>query len=175
MVGALRNAVPCTTVLRLRQAGCSVNLDGTYWHSAGDFQAALDFLHQASSKATGVGKIPTYGGVVPISGDAANLLIEAMDSNLRVIQRLRSPSGTVIKANGKSFGGLEDLRSGTTWERALSELVDSGLVVEDDSSDGEIFGVTDAGFNLIDSFEASQYVVQEEIKRKSQEPEGQME
>ncbi len=161
--------------LRLRQAGCSVNLDGTDWHSAGDFQAALDFLHQASSKAAGVGKIPTYGGVVAISGDAANLLIEAMDSNLRVIQRLRSPNGTVIKANGKSFGGLEDLRSGTSWERALSELVDSGLVVEDDSSDGEIFGVTDAGFDLVDSFEASQYVVQEEIKRKSQEPKVQIE
>ena len=35
------------------------------------------------------------------------------------IQRLHSASGTIIKTNGKSFGGLEDLRSGATWDMAL--------------------------------------------------------
>ena len=153
---------------RLEQAGCSVNLEGTDWHSAGDFQAALFLEPKVNSRAVEVAKNPTYGGIVALSGDAANLLIEAMDSKLHVIQRLRAPSGTVIKTNGKSFGGLEDVRSGATWEIALKELVDASLIVEDDSSNGEVFGVTEAGFDLVDSFENDQHLVQEEIERKLQ-------
>lgn len=49
---------------------------------------------------------------------------------------------------------------------ALNELVDARLVVEDDSSNGEVFGVTEAGFDLVDSFENDQHLVQEEIERK---------
>ena len=54
-------------------------------------------------------------------------------------------------------------------EIALRELVDFGLVVEDDTSKGEVFGVTDAGFNLVDSFEFSQHLIEEESNRKSDE------
>ena len=154
---------------RLQRAGCSVNMEGTDWHSAGDFQAALAPLHQNDSKANSEVRNPSYGGTVAISGDAANLLIEAMSSKLHVIQRIGSPSGTIVKTNGKSFGGLEDLRSGTTWEVALHELVEFGLVVEDDTSKGEVFGVTDAGFNLVDSFEFSQHLIEEESNRKLDE------
>ena len=46
------------------------------------------------------------------------------------------------------------------------ELVDSGLVVEDDTSEGEVFGVSPDGFDLVDSFEFTQDLVQEEIERK---------
>ncbi len=49
---------------------------------------------------------------------------------------------------------------------ALNELVGARLVVEDDSSNGEVFGVTEAGFDLVDSFENDQHLVQEEIERK---------
>ncbi len=156
-------------VQRLQQAGCPANVEGTDWHSSGDFQAALTPLHKNDAKAVAEVRNPTYGGTVPISGDSANLLIEAMNSKLHVIQRISSPSGPIVKTNGKSFGGPEDLRSGTTWETALRELVDFGLVVEDDTSKGEVFGVTDAGFNLVDSFEFSQHLIEEESNRKSDE------
>ena len=152
---------------RLEKAGCSVNMEGTDWHSAGDFEAALDLSSKGNPKTVPAVKAPSYGGTVPISGDAANLLIEAMDGKLHVIQRLRSPSGTVIKTNGKSFGGLEDPRSGATWEMALRELVDARLVVEDANSNGEVFGVTEAGSVLVDSFESDQDLVQREIERGS--------
>ena len=148
---------------RLRQAGCPVNMEGSAWHSTGDFEAAL--VHTNKSEISGAARTPSYGDTVAISGDAANLLIEAMSSKLHVIQRLCTPSGTVIKTNGRNFGGLEDIRSGTTWDTALKELVDSGLLVEDDTSEGEVFGVTPDGFNLIDSFEFTQDLVQEEMER----------
>ena len=154
---------------RLKRAGCPVNMEGTDWHSAGDFQAALAPSRQNESPANAEVRSPTYGGTVAISGDAANLLIEAMSSKLHVIQRLSSPSGIVMKTNGKSFGGLEDIRSGTTWEKALRELVEFGLVVEDDTSKGEVFGVSAAGFNLVDSFEFSQHLTEEESKGKLDE------
>ncbi len=154
---------------RLRRAGCRVNMEGTDWHSAGDFDAALVPLGQNDLEATNEVRTPSYGGTVAISGDAANLLIEAMNSTLHIIQRLSLPSGTVVKTNGKNFGGLEDLRSGTTWDMALRELVNFGLVVEDDTSNGEVFGVTDAGFNLVDSFESSQDIIEVEFKGKLHE------
>ena len=154
---------------RLKRAGCSVNIEGTDWHSSGDFQAALAPSRQSESTAKTEVRNPTYGDTVAISGDAANLLIEAMNSKLHVIQRLSSLSSMVIKTNGKSFGGLEDRRSETTWEMALQELVDFGLVVEDDTSKGEVFGVTAAGFNLVDSFEFSQHLIEGESKAKLDE------
>ncbi len=149
---------------RLKRAGCSVKLEGTDWHSAGKFEAALAPSFESDVQEKAEIREPTYGGTVAISGDAANLLIEAMNSKLHVIQRQTLPNGTVIKTNGKSFGGLEDLRSGPTWELALKELVDFGLVVEDDASKGEVFGVTTTGFNLVDSFEFSQHLIEEESR-----------
>ena len=64
---------------RLQQSGCSVSLEGTDWHSAGDFEAALVPVSQDDSNPTARVKTPTYGGIVALSGDAANLLVEAME------------------------------------------------------------------------------------------------
>ena len=148
-------------VNRLERAGCPAKLQGTDWHSAGDFEGALASLLQ-NSQDSDAEKSPSYGNTVPISGDAANLLIEAGNSRLNIIQRSHSPVGTVIRTNGKSFGGPEDQRSGTTWDAALKELVESGLVNEDDTPESEFFAVSSDGLALIDSFEFNHYLLREE-------------
>ena len=63
---------------RLETAGCPVNLDGTDWHTAGDFKAALELIEQMSSEsAVAVEQQSTNAETPQLSEEAKRLLIEA--------------------------------------------------------------------------------------------------
>ena len=108
--------------MRLRSAGCPVNLTGTDWHEAGDFEKALEFLHDTHTVQP-VTTLPS------ISSDAKKLLIGAVEQN-----------GGLIEPDG--FGprfrpvprGIIEINPGLLGKRlldALGELVHNELVSQD--------------------------------------------
>ena len=136
---------------RLEAAGCPVKLDGTDWHTAGEFMAAISSLREVSLVPnTGKEQSLHVSSTPQLSDEAMELLIEAAkDSDGRIIS-LRPFGGLSIETNGKSFVESGDVRSEAKWEQAIRELLDQAYV-EDRSGDGQVFNVTYLGFEAADS------------------------
>ena len=125
---------------RLELAGCPVNLDGTDWHSAGDFEAALDLTLQTSPESAAIVVDQSNNAAVPHLPEASKrLLIEAATGN-----------GAVLNLSKRG----ENPRTRAARDYAVSELARQGLV-KDGSGKGEIFRVTDKGFKVADSLGGS--------------------
>lgn len=121
---------------RLEAAGCPVNLDGTDWHTAGDFETALDLTLQTSSEpAVSKGKKSTNAETAHLSEEASILLIEAAKG-----------SGSILNASSRD----DSRRSIAKKKKALEELIEQGLV-KDTGGKGTVFGLTDEGFEVADS------------------------
>ena len=135
---------------RLQTAGCPVKLDGTGWHTSGDFDAALERMDIMPSEP-----MPTDGyhsamsTDLDMSSEAKCLLVEAAEDNNRSILKLKPMNGLRISTNGKEFVESGNKRSSATWEGALNELIERGLV-EDQLGKGQAFVVTREGFNVAD-------------------------
>ena len=141
---------------RLEAAGCPVNLQGTDWHTAGDFEAALVLLTQGLSEPMAVEEQPSNNAAYPqLSDDAKELLVAATKSSAREILKAAASGGLTIQANGKSFTERGNAKSEARWEQALEDLLDYGLVT-DPRGKGQVFEVTHKGFQVADSLEASQ-------------------
>ncbi len=121
---------------RLELAGCPVNLDGTDWHSAGNFEAALDLTLQTSPDSAAVVVDQSNNAAVQhLPEESKRLLIEAATGN-----------GAVLNLSERG----ENPRARAARDHAVSELVRQGLV-KDGSGKGEVFKVTDKGFKVADS------------------------
>ena len=135
---------------RLQTAGCPVRLDGTDWHTAGDFEAALVPSAEESPDSTVVWEQEsTVPDPTQISEDAVELLIEATGDMQRMIRRVRTMGGLVIHTNGKDVVETGDVRSEARWDRAVQELLRQELI-EDPSGGGQVFEVTHRGFQFSD-------------------------
>ena len=89
--------------------------------------------------------------VVPLlSEDAMSLLKEASLDNSGSILRIRTFGGLDIQTNGKNLVDSGNPRSEAKWEAALQQLIDNGLV-QDLGYKGEIFNLTDYGYQVADS------------------------
>ena len=121
---------------RLRAAGCPVNLDGTDWHTAGDFEAALDLTVQPSSESEAVVVDQSANAETPqLSEESTRLLIEAATGN-----------GSVLNVSRRG----ENPRTRAARDHAVSELAKRGFIKDSDGM-GKVFKVTDGGFKVADS------------------------
>lgn len=93
-------------------------------------------------------KLPISRGPV-ISEAAQELLIEAVQDPQGVIMRLGTMGGDLVQTHGRSFVEHGKPRSEARWRGAVDELHQSGLV-EDRGGKGEVFFVTDAGYQAAD-------------------------
>ena len=138
---------------RLEAAGCPVNLAGTDWHTAGDFETAIP---QESSDPAGIAdqqvQIPEPS---PLSGEAKVLLVEAAKDKVRMIHRTRYMSGTSITTNNQELCERGNSRSEAKWEQAIKDLLLRGLI-EDPNGSGQTFEVTHKGFQTADEIQKSQ-------------------
>ena len=135
---------------RLEAARCPVNRDGTDWHTAGDFEAALASTNHESPETTkDVEQHPPTVRVPALSGEAKELLLEAINDQSRAILKTNTFGGPVIQTNQKSFGTTGDARTEARWEGAIRELVDHELI-KDQTGDNQYFLVTDKGFKIAD-------------------------
>ena len=121
---------------RLEIAGCPVNLRGTDWHTAGDFEAALDFTLQTSPESAAVVVDQSNNAAIPhLPEESKRLLIEAATGN-----------GAVLNLSQRG----ENPRRKAARDHAVSDLAKQGLV-KDGSGMGRVFEVTDKGFKVADS------------------------
>jgi hypothetical protein len=82
-----------------------------------------------------------------LSEDAVELLVEASRDKYGSILCTRTNSGDSMQANGKEFIDDRSVRLYARWKAALQELIDGGLLEQNDS-DGETFELTNSGFTL---------------------------
>ena len=141
---------------RLRDAGCPVNLEGSEWYKAGDFEGAVARLPQGSPESAGNGEQHSPRADLPqLSEDACELLVEAARDKSGTILKISGGRSLSISAGSKSFGETSNARSEARWEQAIQELLDEDLVA-DQSGEGQVFQVTHRGFEVADRLMASQ-------------------
>ncbi len=139
---------------RLKVAGCQVDIQGTHWHKAGDFEAALAALTQEPSAQIASDEIPSsIAEQLQLSEDAKELLLQAAKSKAKNILRVKDRDSWVIKAGGKSFVESGDQRSAARWNGALEELLNYGLV-NNPTGKGQLFEVTREGYKVADELGA---------------------
>ncbi len=139
---------------RLQASGCPVNLDGTDWHSAGNFEAAL-LSNEARAQQPAIIEEhqPVIAANPQLSEDATILLVEAAKNNYGMIRKIRMQGGLAIMANGKPFAEMGNRRSEARWEGALNDLLNLGLV-KNLAGKGQAFEVTREGLEVADSLES---------------------
>lgn len=96
--------------------------------------------------------LPREARLPQLSEEARRLLKEASLDDHGVIMHLRYIGGTDIQTNGKNLIEEQSRRTVAKWEAALQQLVDEGLVV-DRGYKGEVFEVTERGFQVADAVE----------------------
>ena len=143
---------------RLKDAGCPVNLNGTDWHSAGDFAGALKSAVTPSAAALPeIGDIATTPDaasevtVPQISVDAAELLMNTVKTRDARLFKITTAGGLAIRAGAEFYGEMGDRRSEARWENALDELIRQGLVQD---INGKCFQVTHHGFLVAENLSA---------------------
>ena len=142
---------------RLQTAGCPVNLGGTAWHTAGDFEGAItQSIQKTTESAVRVEPQSAVVEPVPLSEEAHELLIEAIrdNQNMGMILMTGTMGRLTIRANGKNFVQNNDRRSEARWKQALNDLLGQELV-EDSNGKGTVFGVTDKGYRIADGLAGS--------------------
>ncbi len=134
--------------LRLRNAGCPVNLDGTDWHSAGNFESNLPPVDENTSSE----ELESHNSQASLSKEAIELLVAAAshDSGNLIIVRLMN--GIVIKAGRRAFDATGNRRLAAALEGAIRDLAIAGLI--EWGSSGEYYMVTREGFDFVDALEA---------------------
>ena len=136
---------------RLEAAGCPVNLNGTDWHTAGDFEAALDLTIETSSESAVAEELQsTNAETSQLSEEAQILLIEATKGESGFIQVIRTTQGMFIRTSGKALNEMGNRRSEAKWEGALEDLLKKSFV-KDYNGKGTAFEVTHKGFEFADS------------------------
>ena len=140
---------------RLKLAHCPVNLEGTDWHTAGDFEAALASTnHEVTEATTDLEQHPPTVNIPTLSNEARVLILEAINDDSRAIIKTKTFGGLKIQTNGKSFGSKGNTRTEARWEGAIRELVDHELI-EDQTGNNQYFLVTDKGFEMADLIDNS--------------------
>ena len=140
---------------RLQSAGCPVNLEGPDWLTAGDFEAAVVATVQESSEPTAaLERQSASDEALKLSDDAKDLLMEAAEDSRGTILAISTFGGLSISTNGRNFvevGGPQvEARSEARWKQAFRELVDH-VLIEDPTGKGQIFQVTQSGFQVADN------------------------
>ena len=137
---------------KLRTAGCPINLNGEYWHTAGDFESAV--AEENDNLDPRFEQPPELQNSPPISDDARELLYAARSEDA-TIMAYRVMPGLVIRTRNRVFAEPGDTRSAARWKSALEELEQSSLI-EALSDKREVFQLTHAGFAMADTLNENQ-------------------
>ena len=139
---------------RLSTAGCPVNLEGTDWHTAGDFGSALELLdEETEGELSGETREAPVDEESHLTEDAKELLLEVKVDRRNTIMMVRTMGGTIIQTNGKDFAETGNRRSEAKWEQAVGDLLEEGYI-QDPGGHGEVFELTQRGFEMADKLDS---------------------
>ena len=138
--------------LRLRAAGCPVNLDGTAWHTSGDFDAALENSDQVTQDPPdAVVEETTESDSARLTVDAHELLLAAAGADQGLIQKMSLMHGTIVIAGNKTIDGRENPRTEARLQEALDELLAKGLIkLRMQNANDYSYAITNTGFQYVD-------------------------
>ena len=129
---------------RLQTAGCPVNLEGTDWHTAGDFRSVLERMQESSDPSAVAEGRSSTDATTSLSEEARQLL-SAAAAREGSIYKIRSAGGLIVRVSHRSFGETGNRRSEAMWEGGIDDLVRSGLV-HDPKGEDKWFQVTREGY-----------------------------
>ncbi len=86
-----------------------------------------------------------------LSDTAKQLLLEAARDTSGTVVCIRVMGGLIVQTNGKQLAQMGDARSEARWKGAIEELLNLGLM-EARGHKGEVFGLTNEGYELADRF-----------------------
>lgn len=139
---------------RLRDAGCPVNLDGTDWHSAGDFQAAIvasQFGGTEDSERQSEGSKTPHTSTL-LSVEAAALIRRTNHNRPKSIKRWVDNDGRIRIAVGSNDLDDGDDRSAARAHGALEELIEKKLLrVPQDVHGEKDYSISQRGFEWLES------------------------
>ena len=136
---------------RLEMAGCPVNWSGTDWHSAGDFDAVIESIVSEGPAGTErANKESDFSLKTTLTEEALFILVEATKDKNCLVQVASTPTGKLLQTNGRQYGRSGDRRIDAKHIRAFDDLVAMELI-SDNSGEGKYFGVTEKGFEMVDS------------------------
>ena len=153
----LDNGSECRQELaqRLQAAGCPVDLDGTDWHTAGDFGAALKSVEASPGPAGRSQQQPSAVPTDQLSDEARKLLLAAAEDERDALILVNTTGGGfVLQTKVRRFNEEGGSRSTAKWQRAIRELVSQGLISRG-TGRGESYRITDGGFQLADSLRST--------------------
>ena len=140
---------------RLEAAGCPVNREGTDWHTAGDFEAAMASMDQGSTERNGdVEQRSAKLLISQLSPEAVILLTKAANDRDHMISRHAEMNSCIIIIDDEVLNIPENAQSVAIWESALNDLVARGLV-EDSLSNRTTFALTRKGIEVAEKFKDS--------------------
>lgn len=97
-------------------------------------------------------QFPTIAGVRPqieITDAGRELLLEAVKDKNGIVMMLQTLNGNHVQTNGRDFVQSDDSRTVARWRGAVGEIELLGFI-EDRGGKGEVFFVTNAGFEAAD-------------------------
>jgi Domain of unknown function (DUF4062) len=86
-----------------------------------------------------------------LTEQAKELLLEATKDARGIIMRVATMSGSHVQTNARDFIVQGDQRSEAKWRSAVDEL-EQGDFIEDRGGKGEVFFVTNRGFETVENF-----------------------
>jgi len=84
-----------------------------------------------------------------LSAESRQLLVECSQDSGGMVLAIGTLGGFNVQTNGKQFVQTGNPRSEAKWKGALAELATLGLL-EDRGHKGEVFGITNAGYEIAD-------------------------
>lgn len=112
-------------------------------------QTVIRMLPSKSPPESGSPATSAPPALPAISADARELLLAGSDDSRGIIMHLRVMGGPLIQTSNRDFVEQGSARSAARWLAGLQELQQSGLI-EDRSGKGEIYYVTQQGFDAAD-------------------------
>lgn len=93
--------------------------------------------------------IPSQRNAPSLTAAAQELLFEASKDPNGTIMQIGTLDGTHVQTNNREFVVSDNARSEAKWRSAVDELHNAGLV-EDRAGKGELFFITDSGYDAAD-------------------------
>lgn len=113
------------------------------------------FASKKNGQVNGTGAPPSRPVAPALSPPAKKLLLEASQDEAGIVLRTRTNAGLTIQTNGWNLVDSRDPRTEARWEAALRQLCAGGLLQERGSK-GEVFGLTEAGYQAAELFREHQ-------------------